>query len=61
MTTTRFTKGIIMIKILKVVDNEDGSAKVEFDCDEKTYHQIFEHGFIALLKKGIESEEDPNL
>ena len=46
-----------MIKILKVEDQEDGSAKVEFDCDSETYHQIFEYGFIELLRKGIEVEE----
>ena len=47
-----------MIKILKVVDQADGSAKVEFDFDAKTYHQIFEYGFIELLKKGIELDKE---
>jgi hypothetical protein len=46
-----------LIKILKIDDQEDGSAKVEFDCDPETYHQIFEYGFIELLKKGIDFDE----
>jgi len=46
-----------LIKILKIEDQEDGSAKVEFDCDLETYHQIFEYGFIELLKKGIDFDE----
>ena len=47
-----------MIKILKVVDLDDGSAKVEFDFDAKTYHEIFEYGFIELIKKGIELDKE---
>jgi hypothetical protein len=47
-----------MIKIIKIEDEDDGSAKVEFDCDPKTYHQIFEYGFIELLRKGIEVDEE---
>lgn len=47
-----------MIKIIKIEDQDDGSAKVEFDCDPKTYHQIFEYGFIQLLKKGIEVDKE---
>ena len=47
-----------MIKILKVVDQDDGSAKVEFDVDAKTYHEIFEYGFIELLRKGIELDKE---
>jgi len=46
-----------MIKIINVEDKDDGSAKVEFDCDPETYHQIFEYGFIQLLKKGIEVDK----
>lgn len=46
-----------IFKILKVEDQPDGSAKIEVDCCEETYKKVFEYGFIALMKKGIENEE----
>lgn len=42
------------IKIVSIEDQEDGSARVQLDCDAETYQQIFEYGFIQLVKKGLE-------
>jgi hypothetical protein len=30
------------------------------DLNAETYHKIFEYGFIKLIMKGIESEEEDN-
>ncbi len=46
-----------LIKIETIEDQEDGSAKVTLDLDQETYHKIFEYGFIQLILKGIESED----
>jgi len=45
------------IKITEIEDNEDGSARVTLDMDAETYHDIFEYGFIELIKKGVEVDD----
>ena len=46
------------IKITEIEDNKDGSASVTLDMEPETYHKIFEYGFLQLIKKGIEMEDD---
>ena len=48
-------KGAFTIEDIQ--DNEDGSATVTLDMDQDTYHNIFEYGFIQLIKKGIEADD----
>ena len=49
-----------LIKIETITDHEDGSATLTLDLTAETYHKIFEYGFVKLIKKGIESEEQSN-
>jgi len=49
-----------LIKIETITDHEDGTATLTLDLTAKTYHKIFEYGFVQLIKKGIESEEQSN-
>jgi hypothetical protein len=41
------------IKVLEVIENEDGTASVKLDLDPELYAKIFEYGFVELIKKGI--------
>ena len=43
-----------LIKIETITDHEDGSATLTLDLDAKTYHKIFEYGFVQLIMKGME-------
>ncbi len=46
------------IKIIKVDEHKDGSATVQMDLDPETYADIFSYGFVALVRKAMENEED---
>ena len=46
------------IKITEIQDNEDGSARVILDMDAETYHDIFEYGFIQLIKNSLLTNEE---
>ena len=46
------------IKIAEIINHEDGSATVTVECSTETYNSIFDYGFVALLKKGIETDAD---
>ena len=46
------------IKIVEIMDNEDGSASVQLEMDSDTYHKVFNAGFIHLIKEGLKGEED---
>jgi hypothetical protein len=48
------------IKIETITDHEDGSATLTLDMKAETYHKIFEYGFVKLVMKGMESEEQGN-
>jgi hypothetical protein len=45
------------IKVLEVNEHEDGSATLTVEMSEETRSQIFEFGFIQLIKKGLEGED----
>ena len=45
------------IKVLEVDEHEDGSATLTIEMSEETRSQIFEFGFIQLIKKGLEGED----
>ena len=42
------------IKIIEIVEHEDGSAYVSMEMDPEVYSKIFTVGFIELVKKGLE-------
>ena len=46
------------IKIIEIKEHEDGSATLELELDEDTRNAIFNFGFVELMKRGLESEED---
>ena len=46
------------VKITEVEEHEDGSATLQVECDPKTFMAIFNVGFVALVKAGLETELD---
>lgn len=47
-----------VIKVLKIIENEDGSANVELDLDEKAVKLLMQEGFISILQKHIGEKEN---
>jgi len=45
------------IKIIEIVEHEDGSAYVSMEMDPEVYSKIFSVGFIELVKKGLEDDK----
>ena len=45
-----------IIKITEIEEHEDGSATLQVECDPETFAGIFNAGFIALIKAGLETE-----
>jgi len=45
-------------KITEIEEHEDGSATLQVECDPKTFMAIFNVGFVALVKAGLETERD---
>ena len=46
-----------VIEVVKIVENEDGSANVELDLDEKAVQLLMQIGFEKLLLDHIEEQE----
>ena len=46
------------IKIVEIMDNEDGSASVQLEMDADTYHKVFNAGFVHLIENGLKGEEN---
>jgi len=46
------------VKITEVEEHEDGSATLQVECDPETFMAIFNAGFVALVKAGLETELD---
>ena len=49
------------IKITELEEHEDGSATLQVECDPETFAAIFNAGFIALVKAGLESERSEDV
>jgi hypothetical protein len=45
-----------IIKITEIEEHEDGSATLQVECDPETFMAIFNVGFIALVKAGLDKE-----
>ena len=44
------------IKVTDIEEHEDGSATIQVECDPETFMAIFDVGFIALVKAGLDKE-----
>ena len=49
------------VKITEIEEHEDGSATLQVECDPKTFMAIFNVGFVALVKAGLESERSEDV
>ena len=49
------------VKIVSIEDHEDGSATLQVECDPETFMAIFNVGFVALVKAGLESERSKDV
>jgi len=49
------------VKIVSIEDHEDGSATLQVECDPETFMAIFNVGFVALVKAGLESERSEDV
>ena len=46
------------VKIVEIEEHEDGSATLQVECDPETFAAIFNVGFVALVKAGLETEKE---
>ena len=46
------------VKIVEIEEHEDGSATFQVECDPQTFAAIFNVGFVALVKAGLETEKE---
>ena len=46
------------VKITEIEEHEDGSATLQVECDPQTFAAIFNVGFVALVKAGLETEKE---
>ena len=49
---------MIEVKIVEIEEHEDGSATLQVECDPETFAAIFNMGFVALVKAGLETEKE---
>jgi len=49
------------IEVVDIVEHDDGSATVKVDMEPEVFAQIFNVGFVSLIRKGIESEKGDEL
>jgi len=49
------------VKIISIEDHEDGSATLQVECDPETFMAIFNVGFVALVKAGLETERSEDV
>ena len=46
------------IKVIDIMDNEDGSATLSVEMSKELYAFFFEHGFRQVLIRALEKERD---
>ena len=49
------------VKIISIEDHEDGSATLQVECDPETFMAIFNVGFVALVRAGLETERSEDV
>lgn len=45
------------IKVTDVEEHRDGSATLQVECAPEIFAAIFNVGFVALIKRGLENEK----
>ena len=45
------------IRITELEEHEDGSATIQIDLSPEVFAEIFQAGFIALVKRGLDEED----
>jgi hypothetical protein len=54
-------KGVIMvgkIEVQKVVEHENGSATVVFDCDDESRKALINEGLLSLITKAVDKHNE---
>lgn len=46
------------IDIQEVVEHEDGSATIVFDCDDEATKALISEGFISLIEKAMDRHKE---
>ena len=46
------------IEVLKVVEHENGSATVVFDCDDESRKALINEGLLSLLTKAVDKHDE---
>ena len=46
------------IEVLKVVEHENGSATVVFDCDDEATKALISEGLLSLLTKAVDKHNE---
>ena len=44
----------MQFKVTELVENPDGSADIQVECDSELMKLIVQEGFVAILKQAIE-------
>ena len=50
-----------VIEVVKIEENEDGSANVELDLDERAVQLLMQEGFESILRAHIQEQERKNV
>jgi len=46
------------IEVLKVVEHENGSATVVFDCDDESRKALINEGLLSLITKAVDKNNE---
>lgn len=47
------------IKVVEIEEHDDGSATLQVECSPETFAEIFNYGFVQLVRNGIEATTPP--
>ena len=50
-----------VIEVIKIEENEDGSANVELELDERAVQLLLQEGFESILRTHIQEQENKNV
>jgi len=50
----------MQFKVTELIENPDGSADIQLECDSDLMKLIVQEGFVAILKQAIEGYKNGN-